>query len=247
MKACPKVLFFCFTGMSRISITLTLVVLLSGCAAQDLKQQVNRLERSLNDLRSFQAEQTETINSLDSQVRQLSGRVEELEFSQNKRLGTDISALREDLSSLRRRVPPPSVVPAEALESDEAWARSLPGESAQLLTDALTSLREGKFSDAITFLRNAEESLAGSDKVGVVLFWQGVAYDGMGEDKDALRSYFQVSSRAPKSSRAPLSLLRQAAVFTRLGDKKAAKDSLKKLVEGYPRSAEATEARAKMK
>jgi TolA-binding protein len=170
-----------------------------------------------------------------------------LEFSQNKRLGTDLSALREDLSSLRRRVPPPSVVPAEALESDEAWARSLPGESAQLVTDGLTSLRDGKFSDALTFFRNAEEQLSGSDKVGVVLFWQGVAYDVMGEDKEALRSYFQVASRSPKSSRAPLSLLRQAAVFTRLGDKKAAKDSLKKILEDYPRSSEASEARVKLK
>jgi TolA-binding protein len=198
-------------------------------------------------VRSYQAAQTETINSLDSQVRQLSGRVEELEFSQNKRLGSDLSALKEDLSSLRRRVPPPAVVPADALEADEAWARGLPGDSSQLVVDALASLRDGKYSDAITFLRNAEEGLAGSDKVGVVLFWQGVAFDGMGEDKEALRSYFQVASRTPKSPRAPLSLLRQAAVFSRLGDKKAAKDSLKKLVDDYPRSAEAVEARTKLK
>lgn len=235
------------TAMSRISSSLVVLLLLSGCATQDLKQQVTRLERSLNDLRSFQAEQTETINSLDSQVRQLSGRVEELEFSQNKRLGTDLSALREDLSSLRRRVPPPSVVPADALEADEAVAHSLSGESAQLFTDGLASLRDGKFADALTFFRNAETTLAEPDKVGVIIFWQGVSYDGLGEDKEALRSYFQVASRNPKSSRAPLSLLRQAAVFTRLGDKKAARDSLKKLLEDYPRSSEASEARTKLK
>jgi TolA-binding protein len=41
--------------------------------------------------------------------------------------------------------------------------------------------------------------------------------------------------------------LRQAAVFTRLGDKKAAKDSLKKILEDYPRSSEASEARVKLK
>jgi TolA-binding protein len=223
------------------------VFLLSGCATTDLQRSVSRLERSLNDLRAFQAEQTETINSLDSQVRQLSGRVEELEFAQNKKLGTDLSALKEDLSSLRRRVPPPSVVPSEALESDEAWAATLSAEPAQLMTDALGSIRDGKFSDALPLLRNAEEQLEGSDKVGVPLFWQGVAYDGLGEDKDALRSYYQVVSRTPKSPRAPTSLLRQAGVFNRLGDKKAAKDSLKKLVEDYPRAKEAAIAKEKLK
>jgi TolA-binding protein len=223
------------------------VFLFMGCATTDVQRSVSRLERSLNDLRAFQAEQTETINSLDSQVRQLSGRVEELEFSQNKRLGSDLSALKEDLSSLRRRVPPPAVVPIEALESDESWAATLSAEPAQLMTDALGSIRDGKFSDALPLLRNAAEQLAGSDKVSVPLFWQGVAYDGLGEDKEALRSYYQVVSRTPKSPRASMSLLRQAAVLSRLGDKKAAKDSLKKLIEDYPRSQEAATAKERLK
>lgn len=55
----------------------------------------------MNDMRAFQAEQTESINSIDSQVKLISGRLEELEFSQNKRLGSDLSAIRDDLSSLK--------------------------------------------------------------------------------------------------------------------------------------------------
>lgn len=228
--------------------TLPLVVALAtGCSTQDLKQDIRKLERSLSDLRSYQNEQTDTINSLDSQVKQLSGRLEELEFSQNKRIGTDLSALRDDLSSLKRRVPPPSIVPASDLEVDEVWGNSLPGETARLFADALQRLREGKFDDAIPMLQNVVEQLEGTDKAGGALYWQGVAYDGAMDDRGALRSYAEVVSRYPKSTRAPSSLLRQADVLLRLGDKKAAKLTLDKLTADYPRSPEFAKAKERIR
>lgn len=226
---------------------LLLATLAGGCSIQDLEQKVYRLERSLNDMRAFQAEQTETINSLDAQIKQISGRVEEMEFSHSKRLGSDLSALKEDVSSLRRRVPPPAIVPAAELEVDEVWAASLTGEPQVLVTDAFLRLREGKFDDALPLLQNAVSQLRGSDKAAVALFWQGVVYDGLQDDRNALRSYADVVYQYPKSQRAPTSLLRQAAVLTRLGDTKTAALSLRKLVDDHPRSPEATVAKERLR
>jgi TolA-binding protein len=226
---------------------LLLALSAGGCSIQDLEQKVSRLERSLNDMRAYQAEQTETINSLDTQLKQMSGRIEEVEFSHNKRIGTDLSALKDDLSSLRRRVPPPSVVPAAELEVDEVWASGLTGEPQVLVTDALLRLREGKFDDALPLLQNAVSQLRGTDKAAVALFWQGVAYDGLGDDRSALRSYADAVYQYPKSQRASSSLLRQASVLTRLGDNKTAALSLRKLVDDYPRSPEASVAKERLR
>jgi len=222
-------------------------VLLAGCSTQELRQDLTNLERSVSDLRAYQREQTDTINSLDAQVKALSGRLEELEFTQNKRVGTDIDSLREDLSSLKRRVPPPAIVPASDLEVDEVWANSLVPETGRIFSDALLRLREAKYDDALSLLQNVVEQLEGSERVAVAIFWQGVAYDGLGDDRGALRSYSEVVSRYPKNPRAPSSLLRQGEVLARLGDNKMARLSLQKLVEDYPKSPESSRARERLK
>lgn len=223
-----------------------LFVASSGCASYDLGKKVSRLERRIDDMSAFQQEQTETINSLDSQVKLLSGRLEELEFGQHKRMGGDLNALKEDISALRKRVPPPTAVPVAELEADEVWANQLPAETAQIFMDALGALRDGRFADALPLLQSAAEQADSDDKAGVVLFWQGVAYDGLSDNKGALRSYAEVVARFPKSVRAPGSLLRQSDVLMRLGDKATAKDSLKKLIKDYPKSPEAHVAKERL-
>ena len=232
--------------MRRIALVLV-VSLCAGCSVYDLGKKVSRLERNVSDLRALQAEQTESINSLDSQIKLVAGRLEELEFAQNKRLGTDLSALKDDLSALRKRIPPPAGVPTAELEADEAWAKDLPEDSGRIFLDGLALVREGKFADALPLFENAVEQTESTGKGGVILFWQGVAHDGLLDNKGALRSYAEVLARYPKSHRAPASLLRQSDVFSRLGDKKTAQLSLKKLLEDYPKSPEAVEAKDKLK
>jgi TolA-binding protein len=223
------------------------VALLSGCVAPGVAKDIDKLERSVSDLRAMQAEQTDVISALDSQLRALSGRVEEMEFAQTKRFGSDLSALKEDISSLRRRVPPPAVVPIPELEADEAWASSLPAESAQVFTDGLSLLREGKFGDALPLLQSVLEQTSSSPKAAVPLFWQGVAFDGLSDNRGALKAYSEVVSRHPKSNRAASALYRQSMVFVRLGDKKTATLSLRKLLDDYPKSPEAAMAKDKLK
>jgi TolA-binding protein len=56
-----------------------------------------------------------------------------------------------------------------------------------------------------------------------------------------------VLAKFPKSGRAPLALLRQGSLMIRLGDAKTAKVVFKKLVADYPKSAEASRARERLK
>jgi TolA-binding protein len=232
----------------RIVSLACVLTLFCGCSAYDVGSKVTRLERSLSDLRSMQAEQTESINSLDSQIKLLAGRLEEMEFSQSKRLGTDLSVLKDDLSALRKRMPPPPGVPVAELEADESWALKLSDETRRIFLDGLALLREGKYADAVPLLENAtEQARPDNGLAGPILFWLGVAYDGVSDNKGALRSYAETVSQYPKSHRAPASLMRQADVFVRLGDKKTAELSLKKLIDDYPKAPEAVEAKERLR
>ncbi len=228
------------------SVLIGLISGLSGCAAYDLGKKVSRLERSISDLRALQAEQSESLQSLDSQLKLVAGRLEEVEFSSNRRIGSDLTALKDDLSALRKRIPPPPGVPTAELEADESWAKALGDETQRLFLDALAMMREGKFADAVPLLENASEQTQGSDKAGPVLFWLGVAHDGLLDNKGALRAYAGSISEYPKSHRAPNSLLRQSEVFLRIGDKKTAQLSLRKLLDDYPKSPEVIEAKERL-
>jgi TolA-binding protein len=231
----------------RFLVMMCVVSMLSGCAAYDLGKKVSRLERSISDLRGLQAEQTESLNSLDAQLKLMSGRLEELEFSSNRRIGSDLTALKDDLSALRKRIPPPPGVPTAELEADEGWAKGLSDETQRLFLDALGMMREGKFADAVPLLENAAEQTQDTDKAGPVLFWLGVAHDGLLDNKGALRAYAGSISQYPKSHRAPASLLRQSEVFFRLGDKKTAQLSLRKLIDDYPKAPEVLEAKERLR
>lgn len=228
----------------RFLVTLLLILSFSGCASS---QKIVRLERRLEDLSEIQREQRADLEALDGQLKLIEGRLEQLELGTHKSLGADLTALQADVSSLRRRVPPPAAVPVAELEEDEVWANTLPAETAQIFVDALAALRDGRFEDALPLLQRAAEEADSGDKAGMVLFWQGVAYDGLRDNKGALRSYSEVVGRFPKSKRAPTSLLRQADVLLRLDDKATARDSLKKLVKDYPKSSEAALAKDRLK
>lgn len=231
----------------RRLLLVGLVCMVSGCAAYDLGKKVSRLERSISDLRALQAEQSESLQSLDGQLKLVAGRLEELEFASNRKIGSDLTALKDDLSALRKRIPPPPGVPTAELEADESWAKGLGDETQRLFVDSLGMIREGKFADSVSLLENAVEQAQSTDKAGPILFWLGVAHDGLLDNKGALRAYAGVISQYPKSHRAPSSLLRQAEVFVRLGDRKTAQLSLRKLVDDYPKAPEVAEAKERLR
>jgi TolA-binding protein len=226
---------------------ISLLAALSACANQALEGDLRRVQTNLNDLRGFQAEQTTKIASLETEVRQLSGRLEELEFAQNKRLGSDLTDLKRDLTDLKRRVPPPPIVPAAVLENDERSASRMPPEISPIFSEAFQNLREGRFSDAESHLREALELSRGTEWAADSLFWLGVAQEGGNNNKDALQSYYAVAKEFPKGKKAALALLRQASVLVRLGDSKTARLTLNKLISDFPRTEEAARAKERLK
>ena len=220
-----------------------------GCAAgsKSLQKEVSKLRGELQSLRTYQAEQSAELTAIRGDMRKLSGQFEELEYQQRIGKTPGISELKDNLSDLERRIPPPPIVPVAALERDELYVENnLPEDVKQLLATSFLHLRKGAYRDALPLLTNASDLSYGEDWAAIIFFWFGVAYDGIGDNRKALGAYHEVVSRFPKHSRASLALLRQASVFIRLGDSNAAKLTLKKITSDYPQSSEAAAAKKRI-
>jgi TolA-binding protein len=212
-----------------------------------LKHDIVKLQTGLNDMRAFQSEQTSRIASLEADLRTLSGRVEELQYSQNTRLGGDLNTLKRNLSDLENRIPPPSTVPGAELEADQLYMQTLPVKEVKPLADALSSIRRGRFQEALTPLQESLDRSVGQEWGALVLFWSGITYENLGEKRKAVENYHSLVARYPKHSRAALALLKESGVLLSLGDKKLAKLTLNKLIAEHPKSKEAAAARERLK
>lgn len=220
----------------------------AACAPQskNLEVELQRLERNLADLRNLQAEQVTEIASVRSEVRQLIGRLDEVEHSQSEKLGS-LSAMQGDLSRLSQRVPPPAIVPVAALEEDEGMISDLPVDVGQRFAEGLTKIRAGAFPAAVGPLQEALDLAPTNVWAPHIIFWIGLSGEATGDLKKAAASYLDIVARFPKHPRCRLALLRQGTVFIRLGDKKAAGLAFKKLIADFPKSAEAARARERLK
>jgi TolA-binding protein len=238
-------------NIRKILVNSTSLTLLACCgctgAIERLRSDVSRLEGSLSDLRTFQAEQTTKISALESQVRAISGRIDELEYSQKQKLGTVVDSLQTEVTTLKKRVPPPPIVPVAPLEEDEALLSRLPTELAEPIGQGLQALREGNFQKALTFWEDAVYLGSGTEWAALAMFWQGISLEGLGEPRKAMETYIALVGRFPKDHRAAMVLLREASLLVRMGDKKTAKLTLNKLLADYPRSAEAVQAKERLR
>ena len=232
-----------------VVVSLASVIALCGCSGQNesLRHEIAQLKSAIEDLRRVQAEQTSRFTALENQNRRLTGKYEELEFDQRQNITGDVDSLRENINQLRRRVPPPPIVPEIALNNDEVLAERLDGEERRLFGNALSQIRDGKYPEALDVLSELYQVVSTRELPGYLLFWRGVCLDGLGKNRDALATYHQLVQEFPEHPRAALSLLRQASVFVRLGDTKLAKLTLQKLVNEYPRAEEVALARERLR
>ena len=234
--------------MNKLVYLLLSCVLLTSCTAnQTMKSDIAKLQRSVTDMRSFQSEQTSEIDSIRNELRGLVGRLENLEYIQRAQLGGSPTALVDNANSLRKKTPPP-IVPVEALEEDEVYLTTAQGnpEALKRFSDALRFIREGKFQEALPLLQEAASMNGNAEGTIQMIFWRGVACEGISDHICALGAYGQIVSLQAPHFRKPLALLRQGSVFLRMGDSKTAELTYRKLINDYPTSREASLAKEKL-
>lgn len=223
----------------KILTCLFAAISFSACSIQRLEDDVDTLKAGLKDLRSVQAEQTTKISALEDELRRVTGSIQEVQYATDQKLGRTIENLQGDVSLLRKRVPPPSIVPESEFAEDEAALGALPSEMSGPVSEGLQSLREGNFERALAFWDEALDLATGTDWEAMAMFWRTVTMEGMGKTSESVQEYLTLVKRFPKYKRAPLALYRQGALLQRLGDQKVARLAFTKLVNDYPKSSEA--------
>ncbi len=222
------------SGRSRGTIFGFLAALaFSGCIPN---QPSPRSEGDLSDVRSLQTEQMTLIASIRTELRELNGRMDELEHRQSS-----LSAMAEQISAVSRRLPPPVGVPIAELELTERMADS---QADSLLSEALVSVRGGKYKAAIDTL---DRAIATNGARSSYLYWLGLSHELFGTLEKALGAYHECASSFTKDAFAPAALSRQAEIFVKLSDKNSAKLTLQKLIASYPGSTYSQNAKGRLK
>lgn len=211
---------------------------ISSCSLM-VQRDVEQLESSVDTMRSFDSDIEYRLNSIDKELKELKGKVEVLQHANERLIEREVDTLKSDLTSLKKRVPPPGIVPANALNSAESTVNTLPNNVADSVRAALNYIREGSFNDAIPKLNTAFDMSVGKPFASEILFWSGVAYEGLEQFREALNSYNNIIVNHPSSPLVPASLSRQAGIFKKLGDMQAYSVSVRKLLKDFPKSEEA--------
>jgi TolA-binding protein len=239
------------SSMKSFTAMLLMIVPLVGCIA-DLQRDVSSLKREMRAVREYQADNKSQLASLTAELREVRGRVEEIEYGSSRSSGRqnkNEDSLRGKLSSSRRTIEPPRIVPQDLLMTDEQeeFSQLLDEAAASRFSESLLFLRESNFSQAVSYLQSALDANSGRSSSAVILFWLGVAYEGSDDKRNALRAYNELIKSFPTSTRAPRALLRQGAIFSEIGDRNAARITYTKLLREYKRSDEVVEAEQRMR
>ncbi len=233
--------------------------LLSACFSSNTSDEIMSLKRSVENLRSYQLEQSSEVSRLSEELQKANGTIEELQHYkdqmqeiQNQNIASpDVNIQPELVGNLAsdkvsQGEPMHAIVPEAMLAEDEVFASKQNIEFGREMLEMLENIKTNKFREALTIINDLMTSAVGEQQTRV-LFWQGICSDAVGNNKDALIAYNSLLTTFKNHPRAPMALYNQALVFLRLKDKNATKLSLQKLIKEYPGSEYKEKAQKKLK
>ena len=197
---------------------------------------------ALQDVHNVQADLITRIDALQNELNLLSGRVEELEY----KLRGQTQQIEKRLDLVSSRVPPPDGVSEQLLNADEEALKSNSGQSAMLYKSGLAQIRTGDFEAARSTFTSFVESNPNTAYTDNALYWIGITWEMVGDYNKAIVSYSDTYQKFPAEDYAPIAIYQISECFNKLGDKKNANLMLQKLIDDYPKSRSAQQARAQL-
>lgn len=241
--------------MKRLLITLLLSFLAVSCASRDDIDQLNRVNRtqeqrikSLEELRTAQANQAVEIDQLRSKIASLQGSIDEL-----KR--------RLQVPTAQTMAPPPPQVntPSSNTTTESMTAQShtsaaqelqqTPPDAAttdpaqQLYDRALEEFNGTNYQAAQSLWAEFTNKYKTNPLAANAAFWQGECFYQMRDYPKAILAYQEVIGKYAKSPKYPAALLKQGISFVIIGKKEAGRLVLNDVIKKFPNSAEAARAK----
>ncbi len=225
------------------------LIVLAGCATtpeddpvlqgklNDLDARTARIERVISNQSLL--DMAQSINSLQAQMRVLQGRIDELE-NMNDALRKQERALYADLD---RRIDQLGTGGGGAAPA----AGPPPGSEQAAYMQALDSLKNAKYPDAIGELQQFLKSYPKSDLADNAQYWLGEAYYASGDFAKAAAAFHTLLDQWPSSSKAPDALLQLGYSQYELKQYADARATLAEVSQKYPGSNAAQQAQDRLR
>jgi tol-pal system protein YbgF len=259
-------------GRRRTLAFVVIACTAASCATQADLQDIRREQRGI---RTQLADTRASLESMDRNVATVRGRVDESRFTSRRESESRLDALEARVATLeqgrgggeqaRATVPsaeqagggggsPPAIAPARpaggATGEGVATADLAREESQQppeQYQKALALVRQGEYDRAVQLFREFLRTNADSPLAANAHYWIGESYYALGDYSQAILQLNQVRQNYPKSDRVPPALLKIGLAFLQMGNKNEARLAFQKVVNDYPSSAEAAQAREKLR
>jgi tol-pal system protein YbgF len=237
------------------SILAAALLALAGCATtpeqdpvlqgrlNELDARTTRIEQLMANRNRSLIELAQTINALRRQVRDLQGRVEELD-NMNDALRKQQRAFYLDLDHRIRQMGAAGAPVGGSAGS--APAGPPPGSEQAAYMQALNSLKDGRYPAAETELGQFLAAYPKSDLADSAEYWLGQTYYASGNFRKAADAYRSLIKNWPMSSKAPDALLQLGYSEYELQDYSGARTTLGEVVKRYPGSDAASQAEQRL-
>ncbi|MEI6208843.1 MAG: tol-pal system protein YbgF [Desulfuromonadales bacterium] len=225
-----------------------------GGVRADLKENIGSIEKNVMadvaNIRKMSADTQATIDSTKGEMQALNGRVDDAATAIRKST-EDLARYREDADK-RIFVLEDRIIKLQATMDDiskklseltKVKSAEIPSTPDALYMKGLETFKSGDMTSAREQFTKFLEQHPQHDLAANAHFWIGETYYGEKNYESAILSYQEVIKNYPGKEKVTAAMLKQAMSFRDLKDLKSARYVLKKLVEGYPKSAEAKKAR----
>jgi tol-pal system protein YbgF len=218
-----------------------------------LEREVVELKRTRNtptDQQSRLAELGVEVRALRDELKQMRGKVEELQFALEK-----AQLEREERSKSRTSTgTPPEGSNPSAASSPSGTPSTGPGAEVAAYEEGFRLYRTEHYADAIARFNEFLQNFPSSEYADNALIWLGECYLKQGDPASAAVAFEDVVKKYPEGNKVPDALYRQGIALLEMGTKSgkeatfrpAARQIFQRLVEKYPESERAPEARRQL-
>jgi tol-pal system protein YbgF len=248
------------SGMKTVILLLVAAMLIvSGCAT---KRDVMRVEEKINNVRANQTEMMESLARVDSLVTsdteesallraEIRTSLSEL-LDQFRMIQASMNDLTDKVSYLAETGQRPTVIipsTAQADSTDTAQAEPvIPGiDCQQLYDDSFINVRRGQYEEAIKGFTDYLNYCGMQDQADNARFWIGESYYSMEKYNEAIEEFKLLEKDFSNSEKRPGALYKMARSHEELGQKTEAKETFNKLIDEFPGTLEAEQAKEKLK
>jgi len=234
---------------------LALLVLVTGCAT---KRDVAIVDEKINRLRAEHKQTQEMVERLDSllnveteesiklraEIRSSLGTIiEQSQMSQNS-----LAEIQTQLANLPQSSPgrllPPITPPDSAADSTGPVIAGI--NCQELYDNSFINVRRGEYDEAIAGFTDYLEYCGSGDLADNSRFWIGESFYSMEKYHEAIGEFERLTRDFPNSEKCASAMYKTARAYEELGRKGDAVNTFKKVVDDYPGTLEAEQAREKL-